>query len=205
MPRINRLVFMLGGVIVPPITQTVLATLALHRKPDAATWPALLDLEKSLTIGAMPPQEYCRQVIQLTGSSVGEDDLFEAIPEHAHPLPGILPLIMQLSPKYSLRLVSDYPRCWMQPILHHTTLSPFFAPETLLVTAEHNLSPEPPALFKLLVDTTMIIPGSSLWVDHNPLRTTAAIRHGIDAAIYVDTNRLIRDLSLWGLVPRPQG
>ncbi len=47
----------------------------------------------------------------------------------------------------------------------------------------------------------MIVPGQTLWVDAHSPRTSAALRKGIDAAIFEDAWRLRRDLGMWDLLP----
>ena len=55
----------------------------------------------------------------------------------------------------------------------------------------------------VLIAAEAILPGHTLWVDAHSPRTSAALRKGVDAAIFVDTRRLRRDLALWRLMPLP--
>lgn len=42
---------------------------------------------------------------------------------------------------------------------------------------------------------------TTLFIDQNPRRCMAAVRHDVFAGIFEDPPRLFRDLGLWGLVP----
>jgi hypothetical protein len=56
------------------------------------------------------------------------------------------------------------------------------------------------AMLQWLVEAGAIIPGKSLWIDNHPVRTMLAVRQGIDASVFVDAERLYRDLELWGII-----
>jgi hypothetical protein len=82
-------------------------------------------------------------------------------------------------------------------------LSALDAYRTLLPAERVILAPiaDPPVLFDRLVRDKIILPGHTLWIDHDPHRAMTAIRLGLDAALFEDAARLYRDLGLWGLVP----
>jgi hypothetical protein len=201
--RINRLVFWVGGVVLPAISQVCLEVLAPDRE-QVGLRLELLDLEKALWTGAISTEDFCLGAIGLTGATLVVDDLLAEIPKRADPLPGMPGVIGDLAADYELALVSDYPRRWLLPAMQRGGLSRWFADETVFCVSEHAVSGEYPELFETLVTSKVIIPGSSLWVDHNPSRTSVAIRQGIDASVFVDADRLYRDLGLWGLVPLEQ-
>jgi len=128
-------------------------------------------------------------------------DLVAEIHDHVGLLPGMLFSIAGLSKEYNIGFVSDYPRQWQLPIIERTGLLTYFTEEDMVVLAEHDIPDTYHSLFKFLVCANFIVPGSSLWVDHNSLRTSVAIRQGIDTIHFVDAERLHRDLGLWELEP----
>ena len=109
-------------------------------------------------------------------------------------------LVAELAAQRRLTMVSDYPRRWLLPVVERSRLSQWFPDEAVFYCAEHQVSGEYTELFATLVNMNIIVPGSSLWVDHHPKRSHVAVRQGIDVAIFVDARRLRRDLGLWGLM-----
>lgn len=202
MHKITRFAFWTGGLLLPPLHRFCLQVLLpavgeVH--VDVQT--ALLDKERALWQEHLDPAAFCRDAVQLTGSSVTTDELKRQLQQQVMLAFDDLPdLLVHLSPAFELYLASDYPRQWLFLALERTGLSRFFPPDRVCVLAEHDTGATYPELFTFLVAAEVIIPGSTLWVDHNSRRTTAALRAGIDAAIFVDVPRLRRDLALWGLV-----
>lgn len=201
MPRIKHIVFITGGVILPTVTQATLASLNPGQQLDAGSQFILHGLEKALTTGKISPQAYCQRVIQQTGAMTNAGELIVDVLESTTLLPGMLPLIKELSEGLDLGLVSDYPDKWITPIIMRTGLGAYFPRGADQVIGEVWTKPDYIGLFRFLIEQNVLKPGSSMWVDHNSLRCMAAIRQGIDVGIFVDARRLYRDLGLWGLVP----
>jgi len=185
----------------PAVTQATLASLNLDQQPTAGSQLILHRLEKALTTGKISPQAYCHRVIQQTGEMTNAGELIAGVLESTALLPGMLPLIKELSERVDLGLVSDYPGKWVTPIIKRTGLSVYFPGGVDQVIGELRPGLDYTVLFRLLIERNVLKPGSSMWVDHNSLRCMAAIRQGIDAGIFVDARRLYRDLGLWGLMP----
>lgn len=201
MPRIKHMVFITGGVVMPTITQATLASFNLDQRLDASSQLILDGLEKALVIGEISPQVYCQRVIQQAGATIHPGELISSVLEFTPLLPGMLPLVKELSERVELGLVSDYPGPWLAPIIKRTGLAAYFPGGADQVIGELRIKPDYTELFRSLIEWNVLKPGSSMWVDHNSLRCMAAIRQGIDVGIFVDARRLKRDLGLWGLMP----
>ena len=195
--RIKRFVFWVGGVIFPAISQVSLEILAPGGK-DSGIQLELRELERALWIGLISTEEFCRRAIDVAGAAIAASDLFAEIPGRVEPLPGMPELVRELARNYEVFLVSDYPRQWLQPALQRIGFIQQSA--SIFFVSKLGTSDEYADLVEMLVESSVIVPGSSLWVDQNPARTAVAIRRGIDASIFVDARRLYRDLGLWGLV-----
>jgi hypothetical protein len=102
--------------------------------------------------------------------------------------------------RLTLSLVSGVPRQWLIPALRRSGLSRWLTEEETWIAAEHGGFPQ---ILDALLERGRIVPGRALWVDHHSLRTTAALRRGIDAAVFFHAHQFHRDLGLWGLVPFP--
>lgn len=201
MARINHIVFIAGGVLMPTVTQAALAALDLDRQPDARAQLALHDLERALATGSITPELYCLRVIEQTGAVASAADLMAGVVQNTGLLPGMLALVEGLAARVDLGLVSDYPAQWVRPIIENSGLSAAFPDGPNQITADLHSGGDYRRLFARLIALQVLRPGHSMWVDYNSLRCMAAIRAGVDAGIFVDARRFYRDLWLWGLVP----
>lgn len=196
---------MIGGVLLPAVSQSALAALNLNWPLDANSQLDLDRQEKKLTASEISPQMYCRWIVQRTGSTAGSEALAANILKTTALLPDTLLLIKDLSERVNLGLVSDYPNEWIRPILDRTGLSVYFPNGPDLVVGDLGPDSDNATLFSALIERNILTPGSSMWVDRNSLRCMAAIRQGVDAGIFVDARRFYRDLGLWSLVPFSKG
>ncbi len=194
--RIDHLLFWTGGVVLPR-----LGHLAAGQAPacagDLLCARRLADLERQLAEGDIAAAEFCEQAAAAAGLPGGADGLLPTMLAAATLPLGLEDLLAELAQSVRLGLVSDYPQPWLETILARSGLSRLFGAANICYTAAWPGSD----LFKALAAAGVIRPGHTLLVDHDSRRATAAIRRGIDAALYVDARRLRRDLGLWRLVP----
>ena len=95
-------------------------------------------------------------------------------------------------------LIADVPPADLDALRGRTSLGNWFeAGQTFFVEED-----DPDALGTLAV-AGALVPGSTLLIDRDPVRTLDALRRGIDVSIFVSADRLYRDLWLWGLTPHP--
>jgi hypothetical protein len=197
--RINHLVFWAGGVAVTPVWQAAWDAVCPGRKPEAKARLELHRLELGLAGGALSPEAFCARAVDLSASSLPAGNLMEKLPAQVQPISGMAEVFEGLAcRRLTLSLVSDYPRRWLIPALERTGLARWFAQDQVWMAAEEGGFP---ALLEALVLSGRMKPGHSLWVDHHSLRTSEALRCGVDAAVFVHSGQLYRDLGLWGLVP----
>lgn len=192
---------MMGGVIIPGLVEATLESLELKKGFDPNILLDVNQAVKELIIGEINAYDYCCLVIERTGSIISVDDLLKSIPMKATISTMMISLLEQLSNHYSLRLISDYPHQWLELIAKYTGLTRFFSEDKILILAEKNISNTNKSLIDFLVVNNMLIAGSSYWIDYNSLRTSQALRQGIDAYQYVDTPRMQHELGLRKLIP----
>jgi hypothetical protein len=185
----------MGGVLVPRIMQITLAMLAPQGGSSGRAQLAMYKLETSLSLGDVGPDEYCRAV-SAGGSPMPASALAEMIPQWAKAQPGMLALLKDLPTGSTLRLVSDYPRQWLDAILGLTGLSAYFTSAETVVLAEQRLANAHAAQVDFLIGAHIVAPGNSLWVDHSSLRTSLAIRRGVDANMFTTADQFRRDLRI---------
>ncbi len=198
--RITRLVFMAGGVVLPTLAEAATALLA----PDHTLRPEqLLDLQAAacaLADGRNRSEEFCARAAGICAREAAAGLLDERLAERLVAQPGMPDLIAKLAEALEVRLVSDYPPGWLLPALARSELARCFPAAEIAYTMDlGGLA----GLFDALVADRVLLPGQAIWVDAHSARTSAALRRGIDAAIFVDARRLRRDLGLWRLLPFP--
>jgi beta-phosphoglucomutase-like phosphatase (HAD superfamily) len=197
--RITHLVFWAGGVVVTPIWQAAWDAIGFDRQPDASARLELHGLEHGLASGTLSPEEFCEQAATLSESNISASELIEQLPARIDAIPGMPELLDDLSCRHiRLSLVAGIPRLWLSPALQRTGLAQWFAQDEVWTAADDGGFP---AVLEALLRRGQIVPGRSLWVDDSSLRTSEALRRGVDAAVFVRPRQLYRDLGLWGLVP----
>jgi beta-phosphoglucomutase-like phosphatase (HAD superfamily) len=199
--RITRLVFVMGGVLVPRPGEVALKLLAPGQPTPPDVRLALYNLDHDLALGHIGADEYCRRAAEIAEVGGRAGDLLAALPGATSPLPGMPALVEEMSHRFELWLVSDYPRTWADDILRRSGLSTWFTADDVLILAEPTAPAAYPALFAMLISAGVVCPGSSLWIDSNPLRTSSAMRAGVDALIFVDAARTYREFGMQRLVP----
>lgn len=200
-PRIEHIVFIAGGVLVQRLEDLVLDIIYPGASPPNQTRIKSFALERRVAIGDISPRVYCQQMAALAGVDNNGKALSAAVAERVAPLPGFVNMLAGLVDKATLSLVSDYPRQWLFPAISRSGLDATFNESNTYFLDDHKVPADYPLFFSFLVEEDILQPGTSLWVDCNSSRTSAAIRQGIDAAIFVDAERFYRDLGLWSLVP----
>jgi hypothetical protein len=115
--------------------------------------------------------------------------------------PGMADLPAALHGRFELALIADSPAALTAALDSNSSLARWFAPA--LVYALPPGLPDAPAQLRPLVAAGIFKPGHSLLIDPDPIRTMAAVHAGLDASIFVDTARLVRDLALWGIDAAP--
>jgi hypothetical protein len=198
MKQINNFFFLLGSVILPRIASITIKLLEEKNSSPLINNQRLIiyESENKLVVGKITPDAYLDQMCSLFNVFKTRDDLFIELMKLIQVDEGALSIIIGLMQTNQVYICSDYPRTWLQAIQHNLQLLNSFPPKNTVYTAELDLSQHLNSVFEKLMVAGLIEPGASLWVDAYPLRTTASIRLGIDAIIYVDERRLRRELSL---------
>jgi hypothetical protein len=202
MPRIEHLVFWLGGVIVPHLWKVTRDVLIANGAVDSADLCfALVDLERAVAAGSITLDQFCAQAVGLAKIDLPPVRLVSQIQQTIETTPGILPVIDIVAKHYPLRLLSSFPLEWLSEVTEATALLTYFTDDSVTMTAGLNLDNVYDALLEALAEVKLVTTGRSLLVDDDPIRVEAAIRFGLDATSFVDAARLRRDLFLWGLLP----
>jgi hypothetical protein len=205
--RIRQIVFWAGGVLLPEIGDWAVEALSADgpRGVDASlSVDARFDLHtlaRELALGRVDADEFLRRAWARGGGEAARAAAAASLKRSLSVPAPLVVLVGEMADRYRLSLLSDYPAEWLEAILPGTALADVFPPDETWYTADLAAGGDYNHLFAEAVRSGALRPGASLLIDHHSRRTTAALRHGIDTAIYVDVPRLRRDLALWALPP----
>jgi FMN phosphatase YigB (HAD superfamily) len=197
--QIDTIFLMLGGVATQGPEVVISRVLAGYQ---ALEQPAgrigLRDLSTDLELGRLDEAAFSRRVLQLGRVELegGAEALWTHVREALAPTPGLHGFLDEVKRRYCLWLISDYPRRWTDELLDLLNLRAFFQQDCVLFPAALHL----PRLMPYLIPTMLTASGTSLeqclFVDARAANTAAAIRNGLNAAVFVDVPRLRRNLVL---------
>ncbi len=200
MSRIKRLVFWVGGTLLPPLAEMLLLACGSGTRPTGDLREALYRLEQAAARGGLGAADLCHAVSMASSGAPTPAEIEAAVLNNLTLQDGMAALISDLAPGHILGLVSDYPNRWLEPSLRLAGIDRHFADPLCLTMESHAPNTRPSQLLHELKTSGFLIPGSTLWIDRHPHRTEIALRLGLDAALMADTPRLQRDLRLWGIV-----
>ncbi len=203
MPRIDHLALWASGVLVRRVAQVTQEVLwPPGEKPAPGLCFGLINLERQLSAALLSPEAYCRAAVELAGASMPPADLATYLENRLDLVPGILAVVDELaSHRYRLHMLWDLPRRWLTPVAQRTGLAQRFPDAAVIVIEDYPPGGSLVALLNSLVSARIIAPGRSLLVDDDPVRAMATVRLGLDVGIFVDAERLRRDLGLWRILP----
>lgn len=197
--RIRELVVWVGGTLLPgPDAVAAGALRAAGATVEAAQMVAVHRLAAQLTWGEIDPASFWRDLGAVVEPPLPPDILAVRVLTTVAPQPGMAELLHTLTDSLPLRLVSDYPREWLEPAAR-AQLGGILEPAQVTYTAALNAGDA--TWCDALLAAGLLTPGASLWVDRSTRRALAALRRGVDAALCEDAGRFGRDLRLWGLLP----
>ena len=193
---------MAGGVVLPSLAEAASAFLVRGRELTPAERGGLQQAARALAESKTEPLPFCTQAAGICGAPDGAAAarLHEQLANELAPNPGVPSLIADVALSYEVRLISDYPAAWLLPALARSGLAGCFPKAEIAYVA--NLGGFK-GLFGALLAGDLLVPSHTLWVDAHSLRTSEALRQGVDATIFVDARRFRRDLGLWRLIPLP--
>ena len=201
-PPIGSVHFWIGGVIAPrlwQLTRSVLEKNGVETSPDLCF--DMIDLERKIGAGSISCDEYCRHVLERARLPLSPERLASAIENRIELTPGLFDIVAALSREHHLYLLSDYPRQWLQPAVMRLGLARYFPDQNIVMMDTYSLVELSSDLFGRLASPRSLVPDNGLLVDGDPPRAMAALRAGIQTAIFVDAPRLKREFTLLEMLP----
>lgn len=160
------------------------------------------DLTLALSLGKISPDDFWKEILSSSTGEVKISDLQEKVGNSLEPIDGTLKVLTELKKENTLSLFSQLPRELFASVKKHFGLQDLFADSDIFFTNEMNLKNTTADVVNYLIAGKCLNPGKSVVVDADSRRTSAAIRAGMDAIIFVDARRLRREIALRGLLPK---
>jgi len=196
--RIRQIVFRLGGVLYPDLAALILAAAGDPGKLPGSSWQQIHTFSRMVSFGRLEPKKYLEQVCGLAGMSCAAEELrLRIIAGKAEG--DMCALLEELSGRFRLSLICDYPAEWLAASRGWPALQELFLEPELFHQPQAGLQTES-AWYHNLINRDLVTPGASLLIDHDSTRTALVLRAGLDAGIFVSPSRLRRDLGLWSIL-----
>jgi len=193
----------LEGVVVKSLCEILIDIINsagnIHYPVDYQT---IYELTLDLALGKISEEEFLHSVFSLTGMRFETCNLKEMIVDNAPPILGIMDVLKELGEKKSLFMFSQYPPEMYDRIKTRLGLDKLIPEKNVFFTSGSGVQNLKSGIIERLIFNKWITPGKSIFIDNDSRRTSAAIRAGIDAIIFVDSRRLRREIALRGLLPK---
>lgn len=160
------------------------------------------DLSLALSLGKISLDDFREGILSSSNGKMEISDLQEKVVNNLEPIDGTLKVLTELKKENTLSFFSQLPRELFGLVKNHFGLQDLFADSDIFFTNEMNLKNTTADVVDRLMAGKHLNPGKSMLVDADSRRTTAAMRAGVDAIIFVDARRLRREIALRGLLPK---
>ena len=197
MRQLNHYCFSLENVIFPSLNELIDEEL-----PGRVSSLDRYDLTLALSSGKIALDKFWQRILSSTDLKMERHALEEKVINGYKPVDGIIAVLKELRNGNSLSLFSQLPRGLFTALSARSGLNELFSDSDIYFTSEMNLENTTTDVVNHLMAGKCLIPGKSVLVDADSRRTSAAIRAGMDAIIFVDARRLRREIALRGLLPK---
>jgi|GEM_PF-1926101 len=207
MAKTGALFFWLGGVLAPSIPDLIAHTLFKSpiEKVNIHARLRTRQLTTDLCLGHITAEAFCHTLIQEHANGLTIAELETAVKNAVQLRGDVLDVIAQLPSDLERWTICDYPKAWYEAAIGDRGLAEVFFSDHILFTVESRLSHLVPNIFDHLSSATGHPLDTCLLIDALTPRAVDAVKHGLDATIFVDARRLKRDFVLRRMLPFPLG
>lgn len=202
MNSIDHIFFVLNDAVCNSLSREIILYLSdQQRFVDDASRQALFKFENDFIAGKYSKDEFFEVIANTFKLKIAPEELEKAIVDRIVPTQGILAVLSELQTRYSLTLFSQFSSELLHQIPSLLVLKEFIPEENILYARETGFYDQPDSLFQKLIAMGIINPRKSIWVDSNSKLTSISMRAGVDAIIFLNSEKLRRELALRGLLP----
>lgn len=202
MRSIDHFIFVLNDALCNSLSREIIQFLSTRQRlVDEAARQALFKLENDYIAGKYPKEKFFEKTAGIFKLEITAEELEKAIVDRLVPTRGIPGVLAELQTRFSLTLFSQFSPELLHQISSLSALKEYFPEESILYACEMGSTDQPVSLVKKFIAMGRIHPGKSIWVDSSSARTSASIRAGVDAIIFLNSEKLRREIALRGLLP----
>jgi hypothetical protein len=202
MKPIYQFYFVLDNVVIQSLSRTIINSIKDRKTfSDSNVRRNLYIWEDKYFSGKLSKEEFINNIGKIPNLNMNAEEIKSDIIGKQKFIKGIIDILKELKEQYSLFLYSQYPPDDLLDVFSRLKAEDIFSESRILYSQKIGLSDNKSNLFNKLISDESITPGTSIWIDSNPRRTSASIRAGIDSIIFVDSKRLRREIALRGLLP----
>lgn len=202
MNQIDRFYFVLDNVVAKSFSWVVISSSKDNKIfSDSKVRVRLYQLEEDFFLGRISKNEFFKQASKLSNSNQNSEEFESIISSKLELNEGIREILIELKKQYALFLFSQYPPEILGCLFSKFNLSDIFLEQNILYSCKTDLPGLGFNLIEKITSDQWALTGRSVWVDSDSQRVSASIRAGIDAIIFIDSNRLRREIALRGLLP----
>ena len=200
MSNINRFYFAFDGVLIASFLETIIEVLNSESISSDVSLQDLNRLTKELYLGKISGDDYFAEIIRLSGAKTPAVEFAALVIDRVKATSGVDEVLRELAQDYSVCVFSQLPSDIYDKIIQKLGLnSPDM--EKTIFSSHLSLSGWDDAVFTNMTSGEQKLTDACMWIDADSHMTTAAIRAGIHAIIFVDSRRLRREIALRGLLP----
>jgi hypothetical protein len=199
---IDHIFFVLNDAICNSLSSEIIQYLSNQQRfVDDVARQAIFKFENEYRVGKYSKEKYFEMTANIFKLDMVANELEKAIISRIKPTNGILKVLTELQTRFSLTLFSQFSPELLHQVSAVFGLKEFFPEENILYAHDAGLADQSDSLFQKLISMGKILPGKCIWVDSNSRLTSISIRSGVDAIVFLDSEKLRREIALRRLLP----
>ncbi len=202
MVEYQAIFFWLGGVLMESILDATLAAISIDadKKVDLRTRIEVRGWVEELSLGQLPPSDYCQRIIDSGPNPLQKEDLESRLIERMRLEPGVVQVIQEIPETYQQWLLIDYPNSWLEQFRDAEQLEEHFPGDRRIHATSLKANEFGPEFYSAVPEQAGFQLSECLIVDADSTRAIGAIRHGLASIIYVYPEHLKHEFALQGII-----
>ena len=198
MGSFDSLLFWFGSVLAPSLESITFSYIEVVK--DRSLIPALrgkiYELIDELRLGKLNGQEFLPQLSYTCGLNIEHDNFYEYMISSIQPEEDLVRLLSQLETKFTHFYISDWPKVWTEKINFQRHYQDILLLDDIIYSQDFKLEKLMPDILYHSINKLNRGFSNCIFIDENSIRTSAAVRSGLNTIIFSDASRFRRELAL---------
>lgn len=201
MNPINSFIFSLRDVIINSLSREILKFIERQRIIlNGTVRQTIFDNENNYITERISLEEFFEKTVLALEIEMTATQLEKTIINSIAPILGIFDILYELRSLYPLTLFSQYPPDLLNKISVSPKITELFPERNIIFSNEIGQRDQLDSIIRKVLNSTVTL-GKSIWVDFDGRLTSNVMRLGVDAIIFIDSEKLRREIALRGLLP----